>query len=379
MQGLTSGIRVSLKAISGTLPARAFGTEERMRKSKKRRVILISLLVITITFCNYFTYFQYFYYSESVHYHTLFRDLYFLPLILAGLWFGLRGALYASLSITILYLVFIAMNWQHMSPADFNRILEIFVFNAVAAVLGSISDLEKARERALRESENHAAMGSAISAIAHDMRNPLTAIGGFARRLEEKAGMDDDSRRRLRFIIQWTDGLEFMVKDMLDFSRPLDLRLTKEDMNRVVRDSATIMENKAKERRVNVRLELSRGLPLVTFDCVRMEQVFLNLISNAIEASPEGETVVVRTHHEGSEALFEVVDRGSGILPEHRGKIFTPFFTTKRHGTGLGLAIVFKIVEAHGGEVKVRQTSEKGTFFSVSLPLLNEATVRRRA
>jgi signal transduction histidine kinase len=213
-------------------------------------------------------------------------------------------------------------------------------------------------------------MGSALAAVAHDIRNPLTAIGGFARLLEEKAGIDDDSRRKLRFIIQGTDRLEAMVKDMLDFSRPLDLRLTKENMNQLVRDSVTILENKAKERRVNLKLELSQELPRVTFDCVRMEQVFLNLVSNAIEASPEGETVVVHTRTAGSEALFEVEDRGPGILPEHRGKIFTPFFTTKTHGTGLGLAIVFKIVQAHGGEVKVRETPERGATFSVSLPLL---------
>ena len=361
------------------LPMRVFGTGRPDGEGKRKRVILISLLVITITFCYYFTYFQYVYYSEYVYYHTLFRDLYFLPLILAGLWFGLRGALLSSLSITILYLPLIAMNWHHMSPADFDRILEIVVFNAVAAVLGSISDREKARERVLHESESLAAMGSAISAIAHDMRNPLIAIGGFARLLEEKAGIDADSRRKLRFMIQRTDMLEFMVNDMLDFSRPLDLRLTKEDINQVVRDSVTILENKAKEKRVNVKLELSQELPLVIFDCVRMEQVFLNLVSNAIEASPEGETIVVRTRLEGDEVLFEVVDRGPGILPEHSGKIFTPFFTTKKHGTGLGLAIVLKIVEAHGGEVKVRETSEQGATFSVSLPLLKEAPVSRRA
>jgi signal transduction histidine kinase len=220
-------------------------------------------------------------------------------------------------------------------------------------------------------------MGSALAAVAHDIRNPLTAIGGFARLLEEKAGIDDDSRRKLRFIIQGTDRLEAMVKDMLDFSRPLDLRLTKENMNQLVRDSVTILENKAKERRVNLKLELSQELPRVTFDCVRMEQVFLNLVSNAIEASPEGEAVVVRTRQEGSEALFEVEDRGPGILPEHRGKIFTLFFTTKTHGTGLGLAIVFKIVQAHGGDVKVRETSERGTTFSVSLPLSKEAPPSR--
>ncbi len=344
-----------------------------MGKTKTRRVVLISLLVIVVTFSYYFTFFQFAYYPEYVYYHTLFRDLYFLPLILAGLWFGLKGAIQTSLGITILYLPFVVVTWRHMSPADFNRILEIVVFNAVAVVLGYISNLEKARQKALRESESLAATGRAVSAIAHDIRNPLTAIGGFARLLEEKASIDDDGRRKLRFIIQETGRLEAMVKDMLDFSKPLDLRLTSEDMNQVVRDSVTILETKAKEKGVNVELELSQQLPPVTLDCVRMEQVFLNLLGNAIEASPEGETVVVRTRHEGDAALFDVVDRGPGISPEHRGKIFTPFFTTKKHGTGLGLAIVFKIVEAHGGEVKVRETSEPGVTFGVSLPLLKEA------
>jgi signal transduction histidine kinase len=340
-----------------------------MERTKKRSVILISLLVVVISVSYYFTFFEYAYHPEYAYYHSLFRDLWFLPLVLAGLWFGLKGALRTSLAITILYIPFVVMNWQGMSPRDFNRILEIAVFNGVAAVIGAVSGLQKAREKALRESESLAAMGTALSAIAHDMKNPLVAIGGFARLLREKEGIDDDSWRKLGFIVQGTDRLEALVKDMLDFSRPLGLTLTKQDMNEAVRDSVMTLESKARERRVGITLELAKGLPLVTLDRVRIDQVILNLVDNAIEASPEGEAVVVRTLHEGGKALFEVADRGSGIALEHRKEIFTPFFTTKKHGTGLGLAIVSTIVGAHGGEVRALQTEERGATFRVTLPL----------
>ncbi len=340
-----------------------------MEKGGKRKTALISAFVAVITLLYYFTFFRHAYDPEYLYYHALFRDLYFAPLILAGLWFGLRGALLTSLSVTVLYVPFVVAYWGRASPTDFNRVLEIVVFNAVAAVLGYISDREKAREKALRESESLAAMGRALSAVAHDMSNPLMAMGGFARLLEEKPGIDEDGRRKLGFIIKGAERLDAMMKDMLDFSRPLDLKLTKEDVNQTARDSIAMLEHKAKEKRVNIQLELSPDLPPVPFDCGRMERVFLNLVSNAIDASPEDRAVTVRTRREGDRALLEVEDHGPGIPAEHREAIFTPFFTTKKHGTGLGLAIVLKVVEAHGGEIKVLQSSESGALFRVSLPL----------
>ena len=108
-----------------------------------------------------------------------------------------------------------------------------------------------------------------------------------------------------------------------------------------------------------------------------MERVFLNLVSNAIDASPEGDAVLVRTAARGGRVLFEVTDRGAGIPPEQTKQIFVPFFTTKRHGTGLGLAIVLKIVGAHGGEVAVLQSSERGATLRVSLPSLPQAAAGR--
>ncbi len=107
----------------------------------------------------------------------------------------------------------------------------------------------------------------------------------------------------------------------------------------------------------------------IRLDCARMERAFLNLVSNAIDATPEGKSVIVRTAFIDGKALFEVTDRGPGIPAEHRKKIFEPFFTTKQHGTGLGLAIALKVVEAHAGELKVLQSEEGGAVFRVFLPL----------
>lgn len=331
-------------------------------RTTPKRLLLISTLIAVITFFYYVTV------PQHAYYHTLFRDLYFLPLILAAVWFGLKAALGFSLGTTLLYIPFIIQNWQGLSPGDFNRILEIFLFNGVTAVLGAISDREKVREKALRESENLAAMGRTLAGVAHDMRNPLTAIGGFTRLLQSKLQLDEDSRRKMELIIGETDRMEAMVKDMLDFSRPLDLSLNVNDLNEVMARSLFLMKDLAEKQKVKLDADLQQDVPPLESDPIRMEQVFLNLLSNAIEASPEGETVSVRTQYTGQEVYVEVVDHGPGIPTGQKEKIFEPFFTTKRHGTGLGLAIVIKILEAHQGKIEVTKAAKGGAAFKVSLP-----------
>jgi two-component system, NtrC family, sensor histidine kinase HydH len=344
-------------------------------KSTRRKVVLVSLLVVVVAFSNYFTFAENAYYPEYIYYHTLFRDLYFLPLILAGLWFGLKGALYTSLATTVFYVPFLLMNWQGLSPTDFSRILELLVFNSVALVLGAVSGREKARERVLRESENLAAIGRAVSALAHDMRNPLVAIGGVTRLVQKRLTADDDINKKLSLVITATDRLEVMVKDMLDFSRPLKLDLSREDMNEMVRRSILLLEKQAKDKQVNIETELSTELSPFDFDAVRIEQVLVNLVSNAIEASPESDTIRIRVYEKGKAIFVEIVDHGTGIPPENREKIFTAFFTTKSRGTGLGLAIVAKIVEAHHGRVEALENPDGGTIFRIILPARKPDTI----
>lgn len=324
--------------------------------------MVVSALVVTTTYLYYATV------PTHPYYHDLLSHLYFMPLILAAVWFGIKGALGFSLTVTLVNLPFMIANWHGLSLEDFNRILEVFLFYVVAGVLGALSDREKARQQALRESEHLAAMGRTLAGVAHDMKNPLAAIGGFTRLLRKKLDLDDDSRHKMDLITAETDRLEAMVNDMLDFARPLHLGLEVGDINEVLRRSLLLMEDQAAKREVSFKVDLGADIPPLRFDPKRMEQVFLNLLSNALEASPEGEGVFVHTYLEEEQVCLEVADHGEGIPADQQEKIFTPFFTTKRYGTGLGLAIVMKIMHTHKGKVEVRRTHKGGATFKISLP-----------
>jgi PAS domain S-box-containing protein len=227
------------------------------------------------------------------------------------------------------------------------------------------------RERAddaLREAERLAAMGRALSSVAHDMKTPLIAIGGFSRLVQKHMEKDSPDYDKLEIVLKETQRLEKMVKDMLDFSRPLDLDISKEDINRLINECLMVVEPVAQEKRIKILTRESMDLPPVSLDTTRMKQVLINLFINAIQASPEGEAVTIQCAMREEHLVIDVVDCGCGIRSEHRNQIFSPFFTTKKEGTGLGLSIVKKIVEAHKGHVEILDNPEKGVTFRLVIP-----------
>jgi two-component system, NtrC family, sensor histidine kinase HydH len=333
-----------------------------MRASKVRTLVII-LVVATITFFHYST-------ELEVHrYHIFYQGLYFVPILLAGLWFGLRGGLRASLSITMLYLPFTILHWAAFSAEDINSLLEMVLYNLVAVVLGILRDREKKDQLRLREAENLAAIGKAVSFLAHDMKTPLIAIGGFSRSIKSNHKSEEKDHEKLDIIIQEAQRLENMVREMLDFSRPLELHASTHDLQPVIKESLEVVRDMADEKRVELRVQSAQGLPPGLFEAMRMKQVLINLLNNAVEASPEGGIVSVATFQKGKSLFLEVSDQGSGILSHKKSEVFLPFFSTKKGGTGLGLTIVKKIVEAHRGRVEILDNPKKGTIFRIILPL----------
>ena len=158
------------------------------------------------------------------------------------------------------------------------------------------------------------------------------------------------------------------MKNMLDFSRPLEVQFSHGDLNAIVEDNVSIVNETARNKEVTVECMFSQDLPAVAFDAIRMKQVIINLLLNAIEASPDGGIVTITTSNADHGVIIDVVDCGNGILIEHRDKVFDPFFTTKKEGTGLGLPIVKKIVAAHEGSLEVLDNFPKGIIFRVMLP-----------
>jgi signal transduction histidine kinase len=240
----------------------------------------------------------------------------------------------------------------------------------MALMLGILRERENRWRLRTLKAENLAAIGQTVSGIAHDMKTFLVAIAGFSRQILKKLGGVDPHRKKLTIIHQEAQRLENMVKDMLEYARPLDLRLSREDVNQIILESVAIVRDMAEAKQVTIESRLSPDICPVDLDAMRMKQVFINLLTNATQASPSGETVGVGSVNEAGRIIIDITDHGRGLTAEEKENIFTPFFTTKKEGIGLGLVMVKNIVSAHGGQVQFfdNPPPQAGVTFRVALP-----------
>lgn len=246
--------------------------------------------------------------------------------------------------------------------------------NSIAVVLREQSRQLSETNRSLRDaeaqvrrSERLAALGQLTAGLAHELRNPLGTIKGSADMLERNLPEGDPIARELAgFISSEVDRTNSLVSRFLDFARPLELRVAQADLAELLTRAANAAARDAEAH--GVQLEVKPRPIVFDFDAELLERVFVNLIVNAVQASPSGSTVTIESRVAGEEAVVEVTDRGSGVEPDKLESIFNPFFTTKASGTGLGLAIVSKIVGEHGGKIEVDSIPKEGSTFRVRLP-----------
>ncbi len=238
--------------------------------------------------------------------------------------------------------------------------------------------LKKSQDR-LVQAEKLAALGRMTADVAHEIRNPLTAIGGFARRLWKSAAGTQE-RERAEVIVNEVDRLEKILRDVLTFSRDARFRLEKHQMGELLYEVANLHEPACSEQSVSVEVTLEKDLPAVLMDKDQVSQALTNLIINALDAMPHGGALQISA---GTEELnnvgyvfLRVADTGKGVDEEKLPLIFEPFFSTKEtgHRTGLGLSITRKIVEEHGGFVRVESVRGEGSVFSLYFPQPGEET-----
>lgn len=228
-------------------------------------------------------------------------------------------------------------------------------------------ELRRSHERLLR-SERFAAVGEAAAYVSHEIKNPLMVIGGFAQQLKRNPELPPNAVTKLQLISDEVKRLENFLGELRDFTRPAPPAKKEADLNDLVRQVTTMMQDAAKEMGIQMRTRLADNLPKVPFDMNQMKQVLINLIKNAMEAMEDGGTITVTTEALDDQVAVSVHDTGKGIPPEILPNIFNPFFTTKKTGTGLGLAVINKIIEDHHGSITVTSSKEKGTTFTVALP-----------
>ena len=334
--------------------------------------------------------------------HDIFQRLYYLPIILAAYWFGLRGGLACSLAVSVAYFPHLLFQWGghagHMMM-DLEKYLEIVIYNVVGGVTGLLSQQEQERraelqktaegleeslrqlqlqsekiraiEEQLRHSEKLSALGELAAVLAHEIRNPLGSLRGAAEILKDDYRPGDRKYEFLEIQIKETERLNHVVEDFLRMARPQPTELRQCSLREELETIVTLVAADARQRGVSLGLEPSPPVTLQA-DGEKLRQAFLNIVLNALQATGPGGrvSITLMPGNDGHEIRF--TDNGSGMTPETLNRLFEPFFTTKTGGTGLGLAVTRKIIEAHGGTVTV--TSEPGRVTTVTVRLPHNGT-----
>ncbi|MBZ0253948.1 MAG: PAS domain-containing protein [Candidatus Methylomirabilis sp.] len=245
----------------------------------------------------------------------------------------------------------------------------------VVLAFKDLAEIKRMRE-GMRRSERLAELGTLAAGVAHEFRNPLGSLQVMAGLLEDGLAEDDPGRAYTRRITRTVERLDRLVRDLLAFAQPDALSLAMGDANAALREAAFYARHEFEGSGVTLVDRLDPTLPEAPMDAEKLFQAFLNLTRNAFQATPRGGTVTISSRRDGAledRVLLEVRNTGAAIPPEARGKLFSPFFTTKADGTGLGLPITHRIVRAHRGEISVESDEERGTAFAVVLPIVQEA------
>jgi PAS domain S-box-containing protein len=228
----------------------------------------------------------------------------------------------------------------------------------------------KALEREVQEARTLAALGEMAANVAHEIRNPLGGIGGFAALLERDMGTSDPRQRFVKKIIEGVASLDRIVGDLLIYTRPLQPNIRLVHLQELLNEILSFFRIKAERDGLDVQLKLEAPQEPIylAVDPDLFQEMLFNLAVNAAQAMPNGGVLRVRVWQEEGTVNLSVEDTGHGMSAETIERLFHPFYTTKTKGTGLGLAIVKKIVEAHGGHVSVQSEESHGTTFRLSFP-----------
>jgi signal transduction histidine kinase len=244
-------------------------------------------------------------------------------------------------------------------------------------------DLKRSKSY-MRRADRLASLGTLTAGLAHEIRNPLVSIKTFTQLLPQRLEDEEFRNHFLNIAVGEVDRISSLVTELLDFARPSDPKLELEDINSILDGMILLVSTESKKKLIQLVKNYNKELPPINIDKEQIKQVFLNILLNAIEATPENGTVTVKTRHfvkPGGRPYLQIefTDTGSGIPSEKLEEIFNPFFTTKRTGSGLGLSISHQIVQDHQGYIEVESELGKGASFFINLPLQQDYQRRRKS
>ena len=349
-----------------------------------RRAAFLAAAIAVVALLHYSTP------TTSMWAHPLLQRAYYIPILLAALWFGWRGGLAAATLAGVSYIPHIVMAWKFDPEYRAAQYIEIGMFFAIATLTGILADHERAQRRKveetatklgevytqlqnsfeqLRRADRLSALGELSAGLAHEIRNPLGSIEGAVQILGRRELAEETRQEFTDLASREVARLKGLLTHFLEFARPQRPQIIASDIGLLLESVAKLASETAKMAQVEVRVQAAAALPSVSVDPEQIRQVLLNLVINAIQAMSKAGQITLRAAQETDYVRIEVEDEGVGIPSEDLERVFDPFFTTRSSGTGLGLSIAYQIVNQHGGHIAARRNPERGMTFSVTLPV----------
>ncbi len=332
--------------------------------------------------------------------HNILHHLNVLPLMLAGMLFGWRGAVRALMLATVLQTPSIYRHWHDMPLDAQDQIVELTTFGAAAMIAGVMADRERMQrlrveatklelERVylelsdnvqhLKKTERLTAAGQLAASLAHEIRNPLASISGAAGILARGQAPAESRAECLDILMKESVRLNQLLTNFLDFARPRLPRMQWTDPVAIIQSVTVLTQHLAARQNVRLVQQTPASMREIECDGEQIKQVLLNLILNGVQASEPGGTVVIEACERMNQLLIRVIDEGQGIAVEDFELIFDPFFTTKENGTGLGLSVAQNIMAQHGGSIVFHpnDAGRRGMVFEVQLDFARAAKLPR--
>lgn len=344
----------------------------------------ILAIVVTISLLHYLTPPSY------QHWHVVYQRLYYIPILLGAVRYGIRGGLAVAALTAVSYLPHILLQWQHAPLYRSNQLAEIVMFLVFGAISGFLIDRvrrERERNRATAEAlakandqlrstfqrlrllDRLSALGALSAGIAHEIRNPLGGVSGAVEILDSMTRPEDERHEFVQIVKREFARISTIVSRQLDLVQARPAAVAPCDLTRVVESVVRLVQSQAEKQGVHVAMRIADDLPVVETDEQGLRQALLNLLINGVQAVGPGGGVRI-TAQAGDGVLQLVVDDdGPGLSEDALEHAFDPFYTTKQAGIGLGLSIAFQIVDQLGGDLRAENREEGGARFSLVLPL----------
>lgn len=318
------------------------------------KTVTISLLICVIAGVHIF------YHGSELGFHLFHQQLFYIPLVLASFWFGLRICIPTAILISLLYSIPMIFP-NHEAGSHIVAVTQIFLYLLVSFLIGWLSDREREQQSKLFQNERATALGKAASALSFEVQDIVKQIESIHHREEESQSKKDDMAAEI-------NRLKKLLGALSQFSSPLgDLTLS-HDLNELILQRLPTYHQNAAAKGVRVVVDLDKGgcPSMVTTESIPM--IIDALVENAIDFSEKGQSIVLRSKRGGDFCIFEVSDSGPGVSKENEAKLFKAFFTTKPDGYGISLSAGNKVLGDLGGDLVYRPNLNGGAIFEMRIP-----------